>query len=62
MPGVKHLYDFPHNFVAAEPLAIRKPRLNQVREDISPLFTACDALVDDANRLHPSDAAHEAEP
>src|SRR5262249_58593094 len=55
MSGVKHLYDFSRDFVAAEPFAIRKPRLNQIREDVSPLFAACNTLVDDANScVHPA--------
>src|SRR6476659_6372450 len=54
MSGVEHLYDFSHDFVAREPSAVGKPRLKEVREDVSPSFTARDALVDDAyRRLHP---------
>ena len=54
MSGVEHLYDFSHDFVAREPSAVRKPRLNEVREDVSAPFTARDARVDDAyHRVHP---------
>src|SRR6516165_5870761 len=55
MPGVKHLYYFPYDFVTAEPFTVRKSRPNQVRKDISSLVTTFYAFVDDAKgRVHPA--------
>src|SRR5882724_2987334 len=55
MSGVEHLYDLSHDLVAREPFAARKACQNQFREEISPLFTTHDALVDNAKSyVHPA--------
>ena len=49
MSGVQHLDDFSHDLVAAQPCAVRKPCVDEIREHVTAVLTAGDPLLDNAN-------------